>query len=88
MTAHIGDHVHPVDQPDLDLEIDVVAPQGSAATWYSTHDRDGNQHHVCAADVEHHGRHRGDNPTLTPATMLLDAEDDRRLSGTISGVLR
>lgn len=86
MTTHIGDHIHTIDQPDVDLVIDVIAAQGAAPAWYSTHDRDGHRHYVSAEDTEPHGRHRDDDPTLTPATMLIAAADP--LIGTITGVLR
>src|SRR5438477_11344 len=58
MTAHIGDHVHLVDQPWVDLEIDAIARQGSDSAWYSTHDHDGDHHYVAAEQTAPHGRHR------------------------------
>lgn len=38
-------------------------------------------------DAEPHGRHRDDDPTLTPATMLIAAAE-APVFGTITGVLR
>lgn len=58
MTAHIGDHVHTLDDPNADLVIDAVAEQGCDSAWYSTHDRDGRRHYVSAEDTVPHGRHR------------------------------
>lgn len=58
MTAQIGDHVHTVTDPEVDLQIDAIAPQGSGPAWYSTRDQNGHRHYVSAEDAETHGRHR------------------------------
>ena len=53
----VGDHVHPVDEPDVDLVVDVVAPQGAAPSWLVAHDLSGDVRYVSAEETERHGRH-------------------------------
>jgi len=62
VTAHIGDHIHTITNPTVDLEVDAVAPQGADSTWLRVHGPDGEPQYVSAEDTELHGRHRAPEP--------------------------
>lgn len=67
MTAYLRAHVHPVTDPTLELEVEVVARQGSGPAWYRAHDRDGITYYLPADQTEYHPRH-GD----TIRALLVD----------------
>lgn len=71
MTVRTGDHVHLVNDPTVDLEIDSVARQGSASTWYSAHDRRGRHYYVDAELTVPHAKHRRDEPPAGTITGVL-----------------
>jgi len=81
VTAHIGDHVHLVGQPWLDLEIDAIARQGWDSAWYSGHDRDGRRYYVSADQTAQHGRHHREDdvwPAWRGATIAGRVTDPTR----------
>lgn len=86
MNGDIGDRVRTVDAHPTLLTVDSVAHLGDGHTWLLTHDVDGQPRYVSGEDVEPVGRHTDEDPTLTPARLLLAAEDDW-LATPISGVL-
>lgn len=87
MNGDIGDRVRTVDAHPVLLTVDSVARLGDGHTWLLTHDVDGQPRYVSGEDVEPVGRHTTEDPTLTPATMLIAAAEDHLLD-TITGVLR
>lgn len=58
MTVHIGDHVHALSAPDVELVVDAVAEQHWDSAWLSTHDLAGHKVYLAAEDAERHPRHR------------------------------
>lgn len=85
--AQVGTHVHPVDEPGLELVVDVVAAQGSAHAWYRLHDQAGHVSYLEADQVEPHGgRHRAPEPPTVPAAALPGRWPTSR-GATITGVL-
>ncbi len=73
MAVHTGDHVHLVNDPTVDLEIDSIARQGSASTWYGAHDRHGRYYYVDAECTVPQGKHHRDElPPGTIGGVLVD----------------
>jgi hypothetical protein len=56
VTAH---HVHPVDEPDLDLVVDArIEPQSWESAWLRCHGPDGEPRYIEADQAVPHGSHR------------------------------
>lgn len=95
----VGAHVHHINEPNLELIVDKIAPQGSGTTWYVAHDVSGYTHYLPADQTEYHGRHRTPEPATVPSGPLpqglvletVRVPDHRWPLGrgaTIRGVLR
>jgi hypothetical protein len=73
MTA-VGDRVRTIDTPPVTLTVDSVALQGDGHTWMSTHDITGHPVYVAGEDTVPIGRHRAEDPTPTPASIVIEVE--------------
>lgn len=79
MTVHVGDHVHELTAPTVDLVVDRVAALPDGHELLRAVDADNGVHYLAAADTERHARHR----------HALDVELPPALPGdkTVRGVL-
>lgn len=58
MTVHIGDHVHEITAPTIELVVDRVAPLPDGQEMLRAVDAEQGVHYVAAVDTVRHPRHR------------------------------